>query len=450
MGLTKKICIFLFIILGIAFFYQNHVLSQPVLLSPTARPHTVNNNIYMSFSEEGSGSTSAKYAVIDSNSNVQIITLQSEPAGPTGNIISPPKMATGLSGVHFVYDFGGLFSFSNHKVYYEKEATMGLSPEIVPFAYGKDTSNYNGFSPIYSDIAVDYNDEPYIASLGLQYSNGFPVEAKILITKKTQNGWTTPQTLYQFNTVVRPSNEIYLDFDSSKTKGHLYYEEFTNPSCVIGSCPRAVYDLVFSTNMQVLSNNKMVTAIGSIPNLYMFRPILDRFTTNLVFLTVQNINSDPRTTYIRTATSSKSNVWSPQVFLSSSVMPLSYSDPSSVDMVLDSKRMINIVSSEKNTVGGLPKSKIVLHTSATGLQNSWSDTILTWSDIKQHRGVNIAARDKANTIELLVGYVEGAFSQTPLYPDLKLISSIDGAITESTIYQNPSGFNIHLGDMLVK
>ena len=433
--LKKELIIIIFLLLVGAFFifYQEKSIAlAPQTITPP--PST-----YISFSEGLSNPpmTLVKYAVVDDASNIQINTIYTETA--LGYSATPAKMAKDSRQKHFVFLKQGLIDWNNNRVLYKTENNLASPPEVVPFPYGSGYGfNFNGFLSSVPDIALDSGNIPYVVTMGRIYSQGQIVNSQIMISKRLSTGWTQAVTLFQLP-AVSPAGQLKFGFDQS-SNGHLFYDAFTNPSCLAINCPRAIYELVFSpTTLGIISNTLIIPINGPFPEVFYIKAS-DSYN-NIGFVKLTDTSQSPRNLYVDF--SSSNNGWISQT-LATSISPPYQTHATSLDLELESSinGKINFVASEKNTQTGL--AKLLLFTS---LNNgaSWSPTTLLSSAISQYRDVNLGSRGT----ELNIGYTKVNNFNSITFSEVDLMRrSNTGSIKNIIVHQSQQG-NIMLGDLII-
>lgn len=391
----------------------------------------------------------ARYAVVDANLNVQLNTIYTNPI-PYG-VVTKPKMAKDSGQVHFLFaTSNSFFDPTSLRILYKPETRLSSPPETIPFPYGTGgLLSFTGFLPQDSDIAIGPGDTPYVVSHGRTYSQGQIVSNQIMITKKLSTGWTQAVTLYQ-PPIITPTTDVALTFDED-LNGHVFYQVFTNPTCLGINCPRSLYELVFSTaTLVVLSNNLIITFNGSFPEANFIQPLLNLESDSgdsIVYIKTTT-NSNPYNFYVDFASSI--NGWTPQTLVTSIVLQAQhYSTSGSLASAPNSKGDISLGASEKNVQTGI--AKLLLFTSPNyGL--SWSSTVLLSSSASQYRDVNIGIRGLGKNKETDIAYTEAISVGTlssEIFNKLQFIRINKQGTNSLLIYQNPSGYDLSIGDLLV-
>ena len=274
--------------------------------------------------------------------------------------------------------------------------------------------------------------------MGRIYSQGQIVNSQIMISKRLSTGWTQAVTLFQLP-AVSPAGQLKFGFDQS-SNGHLFYDAFTNPSCLAINCPRAIYELVFSpTTLGIISNTLIIPINGPFPEVFYIKAS-DSYN-NIGFVKLTDTSQSPRNLYVDF--SSSNNGWISQT-LATSISPPYQTHATSLDLELESSinGKINFVASEKNTQTGL--AKLLLFTS---LNNgaSWSPTKLLSSAISQYRDVNLGSRGT----ELNIGYTKVNNFNSITFSEVDLMRrSNTGSIKNIIVHQSQQG-NIMLGDLII-
>jgi len=431
---NPKIILTLILLMGILLIYFN------LAIVPA---QAIQGATYLSFQETLSGQTNSKYAVIN-NSNIQINTIHNETA-PCA--VTSAKMVRDSQKMNFIFSKLCYFNWGDIRIMYKNENTLNLPPEIVPFPYGVGyLSNFNGLFFYTPDAALGPNDEIYVASLARNYSQGQMIDERIMISKRSANGWGPAVTLLQLPS-LSPMRDVSLRFDGG-SNGHLFYQRFTNSSCFGANCPRAVYELVFSpSTFNVISNTKIMDFVGLTPEVFSLKALQNsagRYYNGLGFLNFVD-SSMPYNLYVQFSKSG-SNGWSSQPLTVSVVSPL-YIHATSLDLELDSDKNIQFVASEKNIQVGV--AKISLFTSTNSGQ-SWTQSTILSSSTDQYRDVNLITKNRGKNKEFNIAYTKANFGNVFNFNQLYIIKrSARGTQVNTLVYQNPIGADIFIGDLLV-
>ena len=439
MGITKKVCIFLFIVLGLAFFYQNHVLSQSTLSPLDA---TLQSNTYVSFREDLNGQSVSKYAVVDSNSNVQVNTLYTA-TSPV--VVNPAEMVKDSRGkVHFSVQYADFFfNWASMRIFYQKEGST--AQEIIPFQYGNGMSfNFNGFLPWRQKMIMDSSNVPYVLAGGRTYTNGQITGFRIEISKRLTTGWTPSTVVFQ-TTTFTPMAEIAASFDKNSNI-HVFYQLFTNPNCISITCPRSTYELVFDRSFNVISNNQIITFNGLAPEANTFKPITNMKSSRESYLAFLSIPNTGASNY-NVAFATSKNSWSQQTLATSVVSPGS-TFSTSLDMESIGQEL-NVVASEKNIPANTAR---ILTIKSRNHGSNWITNTLLSSTTSQYRDIFMETKNLGTAKELNIAYTESNFGDIPqvAFSKLNLMRvKSSGVQTNNLVYQNPLGSGLMIGDLLV-
>lgn len=438
MGMTKKVCILLFLVMGLAFFYQNHVLSQPLGLSPVDAV-AVPPKTYISFREGNGQQIFSKYLTVDSTGNVQVNTLHTTNIPAIANAAHIAKDSRGVA--HFAVHYGDFFfNWGTQRIFYQKEGST--VQETIPFPYGAGMSQvYTGFLPYTPKLVIDSRDTPYVIAAGRTYVQGAAQQTSIYISKRTSTGWTPATLLFQTSTYT-PMPEVSLSFDSN-SNGHVFYVLFTNPNCISITCPRSVYELVFDRSFNVVSNNQVMTFSGGFPEVFSLKSVMLQGSRESFLGYISNPSTAQTPSLMNMGFGTSKNTWVQQI-LASSYYNAGTTFSTSIDMEADLTD-INYVATEKNVNTNTAK---IQYMKSRNQGRSWTTNTLLSSTTSQYRDIYAQTSTFGGSKELQIAYVEGAFGDLTPFTKINLMKvSPTGTTTNSVVYQNP--MSLMLGDMAV-
>ncbi|MEK7552441.1 MAG: hypothetical protein AAB534_03435 [Patescibacteria group bacterium] len=223
---------------------------------------------YISFSEGGGlNQWLARYASVDSNSNVRINTIDT--INGQFLLVNPPLMIKDSRKVNFLYSTLGILSgmIVNDRIYYKNENTINLPPEIVPISYATGPLlNLTGYHCGAFDAVVDNNNNLYVGAACKHHTgSNINVSNDILISKRSSSGIWTPATVLVTLPALISSGPMAFEFDG--VNGHVFYYSLTIPTCTSG-CTTSLYESVFSlASLNVISTSIVATGSTTImPN----------------------------------------------------------------------------------------------------------------------------------------------------------------------------------------